>query len=77
MSTFSAMQQTRAELSTLQGERERLAADLASLQGALDVMRRKEAEMTRDFETRKGEHEDIGAELAELEAAAARKVSSA
>ena len=37
-------------------------------------MRRKEAEMTRDFETRRGEHEDIGAELAELEAASARKV---
>jgi hypothetical protein len=59
------------------GERERLAGKLSSLQGFLDVLRRKEAELLRDLEGRRGEHEDIGAELAEAEEIAARKEQEA
>lgn len=58
----------------VQSERERLAAKLASLRGALDAMRKREGEAQRALEVQRAEHESVGAELAELEDAARRKV---
>lgn len=58
----------------MQSERERLAAQLESIAGALNAFRKSEAEHSRKLDSMRDEHESVAAELAELEEAANRKV---